>query len=272
MTIRFPGYHAYGNSYEIQYHRASLSRLFHGNNGKLIKSQAELDAALDLIQQKAGQICNAIFGNFHFTRVDMVWQFQGDFAADFILAHRTAKHPRIHSSPSFYESRSMAWKGSEMRVNIYDKTLERHKYSGDIVRVEIQLKGRRLQEELGHGARVTKLDFNTCYSAYRRILLGFVPSPITRVSSIAQFLAIGEREGWNSGGVSAFDLYARGLGSRQVRRLQRATWPPVARSVFNIDWSQLLLGEREHHFRLRLEGRRQAQRNPHGMRELNHLR
>jgi hypothetical protein len=232
------GYHAYGNGDEVKYHRASLPRLLHGNNGMLIKSQAELNAGRDLLQQKACEICNATFGNLHFTRVDLVWQFRGD-TAGFILAHRNARHPRIRRGASFYESRSMAFKGSQMRISIYDKSREKFKHDGDIVRVEVQLKGRVLKELLGNGDRVTKLDFNTCYQAYRRILLGFIPSPVTNVSTVAEFLSIAEREGWQSGGVPAFDLYTRELSPRQIRRIQKdmASCRPA---VHKIDWSELL--------------------------------
>lgn len=232
------GYHGHGHGDEIRYHRASLPRLLHGSNAMLIKSQAELDAALDLFQQKAGEICNATFTTFHFTRVDLVWQFRGD-TADFILAHRHAHHPRIHRDPTFYETRSMALKGSEMRIAIYDKMRERFNRNGNVVRVEVQLKGRRLMEELGNGNKVTKIDFYQCYQTYRRILLGFEPSPITRVNNIAEFLTVGEREGWSSDGIPAFDLYTKNLCRKQVRRLQRdmAICRP---EVFKMNWAQLL--------------------------------
>lgn len=88
------GYHAYGDRNKIKYHRASLPRLLHGQNGKLIKNQGELDAALELLQNKAGEICDFNLLNFHFTRVNLVWHFRGD-TADFILAHRHAHHVRL---------------------------------------------------------------------------------------------------------------------------------------------------------------------------------
>jgi len=232
------GYHGYGEHGELRYHRASLPRLLHGQNGKLLNSQTAVDAALNLLQQKAGEICNFNYDVDHFTRVDLVWQFCGD-AADFILAHRNARHPRIRSGPSFYEARSMAFNGSELRIAIYDKMLERHKRNGDVVRVEVQLKGRVLKELLGNGDRVTRLDFQACYRAYRGILLGFQPSPITEVGSIAQFLALGEREGWQADGVPAFDLYTKGLCAKQISRLKR-DMAACRAEVFKIDWSKLL--------------------------------
>ena len=232
------GYRGFGERGEVRYHEASLPRLLHGHNGRLIKNQGEVDAALKLLQQKADEVCNASFLNHHYTRVDLVWQFRGD-TADYILAHRNARHPRIRRGPSFYEPRSMAFKGSEMRIAIYDKVLEQSKLKGDVVRVEVQLRGGRLKEELGQGNRVVKLDFTACYEAYRRIMLGFVPSTIPKAGSIAEFLAIGEREGWESGGIPAFEIYTRGMCRRQVDRIRRdiAAFRP---EHFKIDWSQLL--------------------------------
>ena len=199
--------------------------------------------------KKALRICNATFLNSHFTRVDLVWQFRGD-TADFILAHRNARHPRIHRGPTFFEQRSMAFKGSEMRMAFYDKRLQQFKKKGDVVRVEVQLKGAILMELLGNGNRVTKLDFTACYQAYRKVLMGFVPSPITKVASIGEFLAVGEREGWYANGIPAFDFYIRSHSARQVSRLRKemAAYRP---SVFNIDWSQLLPPERHDQYRWR---------------------
>jgi hypothetical protein len=232
------GYRGYGERDQINYHRASLPRLIHGDNGHLIKNQAELDAALDLLCSKAGQLGTSCTTDSRFTRVDLVWQFKGD-PAQFIQAHRVGRHPRIYSDPIRYEARSLALKGSELRISIYDKRLEQCGLNGDVVRVEVQLKGRLLREQLGDGDAVTHLDFNACYQAYRRILLGFIPAPIPIVSNIASFLARAEQEGWQSGGVPAFDLYTANMSDRNIRRLKQ-DMARVRAAVHKIDWAQLL--------------------------------
>jgi hypothetical protein len=232
------GYHAYGEDGSIRYHRASLPRLLHGQNGNLIKDQVELDRALELLHAKSDEIGNLARSGYHFTRVDLVWQFRGD-PARFILAHRHARHPRLRGDPVLYEARSLALEGSEMRIDIYDKTREQFKRNGDIVRVEVQLRGERLKEELGAGNRVTKLDFGDCYTAYRRIMLGFCPAAIPDVGTIGHFLAIGEREDWQAEGIPAFEIYTADLSDRQRRRLQKQM--AAARpTVHQIDWAQLL--------------------------------
>src|SRR6266550_4494110 len=63
------GYHGHGQNGEVRYHRASLPRLLHGDNGKLIKNQVELDTALDRLRQKAGELGNSCTPDLHFTRV-----------------------------------------------------------------------------------------------------------------------------------------------------------------------------------------------------------
>lgn len=232
------GYHGYGSSFEIRHHRVSLPRLLHGSNGYLIKSQVELEAALVLLIEKAGELGNPSVPDYHFTRVDLVWQFAGD-TADYIQAHRSARHPRIRKDSAIYEGRSLAFNGSEMRICIYDKVKKQTRRNGNIVRVEIQLTGGRLIEELGDGNRVTSLSFGACYTAYRRILLGFTPSAVPRASGIAELLAIGERSGWQAGGASAFEIYTAGMSSRQIRRIQH-DMASLRPTVHNIDWAQLL--------------------------------
>jgi len=232
------GYHAHGQQGDVVYHRASLPRLLHGDNGNLIKNQTELDAALDRLKQKAGELGTSCTPDSHFTRVDLVWQFRGD-PAQYVQAHRNCRHARIRSDVIRYEQRSLALKGSELRISIYDKTLERFKRHGNIVRVEAQLRGRLLKEQLGDGDPVQTLDFDKCYQAFRRIMLGFIPPGIPQASGIAQLLAIGEREQWESGGVAAFDLYTKGMSERHIRRL-KSDMALVRPAVFQIDWSQLL--------------------------------
>lgn len=196
---------------------------------------------MDLLHEQASTLGRPEFEHFHFTRVDLVYQFRGD-PAKFVLAHRHARHPRIRGKVHNYSDRSLVFKGSEMRITIYDKLREITGKNGDVTRVEIRLGGRRLKEELGAGELVTSLNFNTCYQAYRRILMGFQPVSIPEASGIAQLLAVSERERWTSNGVSAFDIYASGLCERQIRRL-RSAMANLRPEVHSFDWSTLLPAE-----------------------------
>jgi hypothetical protein len=232
------GYHGHGDNGYLRYHRVSLSRLLHGDNGRLIKNQAELDGAIAKLLRMAKELGRPAIPTPHFTRVDLAWQFADD-PARFVLAHRHCRHPRIHADAVCHGKRSLYFKGAEMRITMYDKIRERHHRDGDIVRVEVQLHGERLKEELGRGDRVTALNFDACYEAYRRTLLGFVPPAIPAVGNIAQFLAIGEQDGWQHEGVPAFDVYTAGMSERNMRRL-RQDMARLIPSVHGIDWRQLL--------------------------------
>jgi hypothetical protein len=91
------GFNAYGDAGYFKYFSASLPRLLHGDNGRLIKNQIELDAALTILRQMAAELGDPQICASHFTRVDLVWQFQVDVET-FIRAHRECRHPRINSN------------------------------------------------------------------------------------------------------------------------------------------------------------------------------
>ena len=233
------GYHGYGKADYVLYHTGSLPRFLFGHNGRLIQNQVQIDAALNLIRAKAGELGTPPANpDLRFTRVDLCWQFVGD-SAQFVLAHRACRHPRIRSNPIRYEDRSIAFNGSELRVIIYDKFRERFKRNGNVVRVEVGLRGQVLRDQLGDGDEVTHLDFNTCYRAFRQILTAFEPSPVPQVTKIAHLLAIGEKEGWESDGMTAFELYTANESDRTVRRLKRQM-AQLRPAIHQIDWLQLL--------------------------------
>ncbi len=233
------GYHGHGEADYVLYHTASLPRLLFGHNGRLIQNQAQIDAALDLMRAKAGELGSPpATADLRFVRADLVWQFSID-PAQVVLAHRNSRHPRIRSNPIRYEDRSIVFAGRERRVSFYDKVLERFKHPGNVLRVEVQLRGQVLKDQLGDGDAVTHLDFNACYRVYREILLGFEPSPVPQVTKIAHLLAIGEKEGWQSNGVTSFQLYTAGESARTVRRLKRQM-ALLRPAIFQIHWRELL--------------------------------
>jgi hypothetical protein len=225
------------NGYTL-FHTASLPRLVFGDNGKLIKNQEQLDAGLNLLFAKAAEIGRPTTDKFHFTRVDLVWQFQVDVPL-FIQAHRNSRHSRIRIDPRLYEKRSLMFKGSEVKIRMYDKVREKFKRDGNILRVEVELHGRRLMEELGGGEQVTSLNFDLCYQAYRRVMLGFEQSPIPRKSNIAGLLAAGMRAGWTIGGVPVFEWHTMDMSTRHISRLRRQV-EALRPTFYQIDWGQLL--------------------------------
>ena len=239
LEHRPTGLRAKGSGTTIEWVEASLPRLLYGHNGRLITCQHDIDRAMRMVSRLLKQVGEQLTALRYFTRVDLVWQFQGDPAA-FMAAHRNCKHRSIRKEAGSFNHNSLWWHGSEMRVSMYDKVLEQTGKAGDVVRVEVQLRGKRLKKELAEDdGRVTSLDFDTCYRAYRRILLGFSPASLPKAGSMAQMLALAERHDWTANGVSAFDLWAREKSAKQISRVrkQMATLRP---EVHQIDWEALL--------------------------------
>lgn len=237
---RSTGLRATGDENEIKWIEVSLPRLLFGHNGRLITSQKEIDLAMRMVSRLLKEIGVQQTALRYFTRVDLVWQFQGDPAA-FIAAHRNCKHRSIRKEAGSFDNNSLFWQGSQMRVSMYDKVLEQTAKRGDVVRVEVQLRGKRLKSELSDDeySNVTGLSFHDCYQAYRRILLGFRPAGLPKVGTVAELLALADRHGWTANGVRAFDLWARGKSAKQISRV-RQQMDALRPEVHQIDWNKLL--------------------------------
>jgi hypothetical protein len=236
LTHRLSGLRGWGTETTLQYFEVSLPRILFGHNGCLLTTQDKIDEAMDKVFQVLDQI-----GDFdhlpEFRKVDLVWQFEFDPNL-FLAAHNHARHRRIKRDVVKYEGGSLMWRGSNLSVCMYDKTLEMLKQPGKIVRVEARLQTRALKKYLGPD-RQAGLDFHECYNAYRNILLGFCPSSVPKFSGLAEYLAIGNRQKWAANGLSAFEIYALELGDRQKRRLQKQI-SQARKHVFQFDWPHLL--------------------------------
>jgi hypothetical protein len=234
------GYWTSGERGHTLRHCASLPRFLFGNNAKLIQDQAQLDASLAKLFEKATELGRPTTEAVQFTRVDLVWQFQVDIQL-FIQAHRNSRHSRIRSDPFLYEKRSLIFKGSEVKIRMYDKLREmfKNKRNGNVLRVEVELHGDRLKEELGGGEQVTSLNFDQCYQAFRHVMIGFEPPPVPNAGGIAEVLATGMREGWTAGGVPFFEWYTRNMSVRNISRLRRQI-EALRPTFYQIDWSKLL--------------------------------
>ena len=231
------GMRASGSDRMLDTFEVSLPRVLYGHNGRLLKSQYEINAALERVYEILGEVGDWLDELPKFSRVDLVWQFRGDPKL-FIAAHKHARHKRIRRDVVTYENGSLTWKGSNQSICLYDKTLEMCRQPGDIVRMEVRLR-KPLLNKVSVQNPLTRLDFARCYEVYRNTLLGFCPSVLPKASNIAQFLAVAERENWRSNGVSAFDIYTKSLCARQIKRLQRQI-AQVRFETFHFDWTLLL--------------------------------
>ncbi|HOW64854.1 MAG TPA: hypothetical protein PK256_06170 [Verrucomicrobiota bacterium] len=232
------GLRASGSEAAMHQFEVSLPRVLFGHNGRLLKSQKEIDTAMDQVREILDEIGEGPDEPPVFKRVDLVWQFKGDPKL-FIAAHEKARHRRIRRDAVRFENGSLTWIGSSRSVVIYDKLLEMTRNQpGDVVRAEVRLRGCALKRMFGPEP-IRQLSFDRCYEAYRNTMLGFCPNKVPRPSNFAESLAVAQREGWQSGGVSAFDIFCGHLGQRQRRRLQKQM-AQIRGETFGFDWADLL--------------------------------
>ena len=192
------GLRAVGYDNRVKRVTFSAPRLLWGHNGRLIKSQAEIDAALAKANRIMSTLGTVVHPKRTFRRVDLVWQFFGS-VLPYKQAYGTALCPGIRSSPDIYTHSSVRWAGSEMNLTIYDKGREMGMFPDRVVRAEIQFKkARKVRHAFDSEVPVHHLDFDHCYRIYRRILTGFDPdTPVEQIDfkNITQ-PSIEERLAW----------------------------------------------------------------------------
>ena len=137
----------------------SLSRVLFGHNGCLISRQTDITNALKKVDELLDKVSQCANPQRTFKRVDLVWQFKGDPAV-FAGAHSNCRHPMIHTPTADHGNNGLEWKGSQIKILMYDKLLKQNRRLGNVVRLEVQFRGRPLTKLLGKGSPVTDLDFH----------------------------------------------------------------------------------------------------------------
>jgi hypothetical protein len=219
----------------------SLPKLLFGNNGIMIRTQAQLDEAVRKAMALAAVVSEPMLQgiNPRCTRLDLVAQFLIE-PSDFMLAHRETNHPRIRGRKSHYEGESLHFVGKERHCRIYDKVKEMQGKPGHVTRVEWQLRGNALRHDMRRDfVAFCHLSIEDCYDAYRRLCMEFEPRSLPACSDLYDLLAAGIRDGATVGGVPLFDSWARGKHSKTVRRVRREIAKRRA-EVFKIDWKKML--------------------------------
>jgi hypothetical protein len=234
------GLRAWGMADEIKWIEASLPRVLHGTNGKLLIDDNEIQDALAKVKQIVREIGTPLIYDEYFNRIDLVWQFRGN-PADFLAAHHDLRHGKVRRQTSHYDDQGVTWPGSGLLIRMYDKLQEMTGKSGDVVRVEVQLRGNRLRQQMAdETGQVTELNFDRCYQIYRDLIVsGFKPAPLSEIRGLDDFLAAAVRNGWNEDGLPAFDMWARGKNPRYVQA-KRSMIAKIVLRTSSIDWNQLL--------------------------------
>ena len=189
-----------------------LPKLLYGHNGRLIRSQSDLDRALMRLDRVLYFLSHPLADReaigtdlptaykHHICRVDVVWQF--DYPVQIIREVLSyAKHPRIHEQPDLYGNGNFTFNGKNMRISIYDKVAKRKNVTvapstaQSVCRIEFQIRSKKYVAERFNADTTMGLrsfTFDEAYQVYRDLLLAFSKlgsSSSTDSTTIASFLA-----------------------------------------------------------------------------------
>jgi hypothetical protein len=213
----------------------SLPRLLFGHNGKLLSWQSDINAALLKADSLLDRFSLALHSGRVFKRVDLVWQFQGN-SVDFVAAHSHCRHPMMHDTPIEYGDTGLEWRGSKLKIKMYDKLLEQTKRPGNVIRLEVELRGKRMKSLLANGAQVTSLNFGTCYLTYRSIVQKFSTKLVPKITDTIDLLAFVQQKY----SMNLWPHWKRHYKNPQSRNRARKEFLARKLHYFQIDWAKLL--------------------------------
>jgi hypothetical protein len=178
----------------------SLPRLLWGENGRLIRTQAELNEATDQIDEKLSWISpKTTFVILKLSHVELTWHFAGSPVA-WVPFYALMKHPRIESLPHAWRAEyipadfcinpapasilrhlaqavsftptSVTWSGERVKIKLYDKVAQMglSQKLAPVMRLEFTLFDTLAKGLLTHDGH---LDFERCYQRYREFASGF---------------------------------------------------------------------------------------------------
>ena len=174
--LRISGDEIHATSLEV-----SLPRLLKGSNGLLIRDQGELDQATSQLENEIESVME-LPDEYKVTRIDSCVHVRTPCGtSDVIRMLGNQTHPRIRKRATIYHGESVNFKGSMYYLRCYDKQLEKYKKSGDITRIELQMRKGALDKVLGKEQRVMsqlKLDGQHIYSHLAEFMHDFQPGRI----------------------------------------------------------------------------------------------
>ena len=186
---------------------AELPKLLWGHNGRLVASQAELDASVARLREILSQIVK--FESWQLVFVDLVWQFQTR-TADVILAHQWLRFPGVRNLPTLHcGGKEISWRGARLGLKFYRK-------AEGILRVELRLAGAQLRKRIDADA---PLNFAGLYQVFRAevLKLSSIQLPAARKHSTAEIIAALPVEFQNG----AILTYQQGRTARAVSGFKR---------------------------------------------------
>lgn len=234
--------------YCVEMVELSVPRLAFGHNYREVPREgfkAAIESVVSYCREMAPvdqqQADLGLVASLELKRVDLVKQFRAS-SADLIAAHRATKHPAMRSGGCEWFGESIAWKGKERMLRMYDKLQEAGKLRepSDVTRLELETRGQAMDRDLGPRVYHLKaLTFDGCYSSYRAHILKLQPSSLPAAAGWVEFLAMLQRAGVRIDGVPIFDVWARTKGKSTIRRV-RSQIAAVRPAYWAWDWSLAL--------------------------------
>lgn len=235
------------NRYLVEMAELSVPRLVYGHNFREVPREG-FKSAIETVVSYCREVAppeenefGIANGSLELKRVDLVKQFRAS-SADLISAHRATKHPAMRSGGCEWFGESIAWKGKERMLRMYDKLQEAGKLRepSEVTRLELETRGTALDRDLGRRAyHLNGLTFDGCYAAYRAHIMKLQPCSLPAATGWVEFLALLQRAGVRIDGVPVFDVWARTKGKSTIRRV-RAQIAAVRPRYWAWDWSRAL--------------------------------
>lgn len=248
------GVRVFGQRGVIRKGEVELPKLLYGHNGRLLAAQSDVDLALSRLKAVLKTIATPYgegSGFFpgdrlgdphaHYTRLDVVWQFDIDPAFVF-LALKDAKHPEINKRTARYEGETILFPGTNLQISAYDKKAKmKSKQTQNAVRIEVRYEDEKLRQHFCPEGRKKYLDFEAAYNIYRTALLGFgfvaTPNPAEK-GGLQDYLA------WVASHIPDHDAVGvycamKQLTPRKARELRKDVGKRVP-SMIGFSWESLL--------------------------------
>ena len=209
----------------------SLPEVLHGCNGMQIKSQMEVDQAMQRAKELIGEMADAPVRVLRFLRVDFAYNYECDVPS--MLARlQQLKHPRIRKDGVRYQNNGIQLAGVQFTLSLYSKTAQRIKKSGlprdrrvlrgeRCLRIEFQAKTpKAIKSWLRQDDELYRLDFARLWKAFHAFLAEspretVFDGPCTLSSAIA---LLHRNDIRLPGGLSAYNWWAHGKSPDTIRK------------------------------------------------------
>lgn len=176
-----------------------LPRMLYPHNGYQLKSQDEVDRALAKLDELLGTFSKRMIpaSYEYFNRIDLVGHFPFEAIERFLRIYRYHPVPGSHTFVYHYGDDGSAWYGSEQEFLVYNKAVQLEKKEKlrirfqSLGRVELRYMKEKLKRIVGHGKRVSRLDFVQLEQVYWSYLDSMLKQRVqSKGQTIEDFLAV----------------------------------------------------------------------------------